>query len=182
MARTVPAPPLSVVECLWEVLVWGFGVLFLSCVCVSVSGVLFSVGVCVCVTCSSFYTAFIYTLPFPTEQYPPQVSETVHYLHHSHRLIHTASFTPRYSHRHIHTISFNPPHSHCLIHTMHRQTAQVAKAKLPLHVTTPCTHLPTPGIWHASESRFQVRFPEIFFIANQRVDSYPRWFSFFLSC
>jgi len=26
----------------------GFGVLFLSCVCVSVSGVLFSVGVCVC--------------------------------------------------------------------------------------------------------------------------------------
>jgi len=27
--------------------VWGFGVLFLSCVCVSVSGVLFSVGVCV---------------------------------------------------------------------------------------------------------------------------------------
>ena len=29
--------------------VWGFGVLFLSCVCLSVSGVLFSVGVCVCV-------------------------------------------------------------------------------------------------------------------------------------
>jgi len=28
-----------------------FGVLFLSCVCVSVSGVLFSVGMCVCVTC-----------------------------------------------------------------------------------------------------------------------------------
>jgi len=28
------------------VFVWGFGVLFLSCVCVS--GVLFSVGVCVC--------------------------------------------------------------------------------------------------------------------------------------
>jgi len=26
----------------------GFGVLFLSCVCVSVSGVLFSVGLCVC--------------------------------------------------------------------------------------------------------------------------------------
>jgi len=34
-------------ECLWGVFVWGFGVLFLSCVCVSVSGVLFSVGVCV---------------------------------------------------------------------------------------------------------------------------------------
>jgi len=34
----------------WEVFVLGFGVLFLSCVCVcvSVSGVLFSVGVCVC--------------------------------------------------------------------------------------------------------------------------------------
>jgi len=28
--------------------VWGFGVLFLSCVSVSVSGVLFSVNVCVC--------------------------------------------------------------------------------------------------------------------------------------
>jgi len=28
---------------------WGCGVLFLSCVCVSVSGVLVSVGVCVCV-------------------------------------------------------------------------------------------------------------------------------------
>ena len=46
--RTVVAPPSSVVKCLWEVFVWGFGVLFLPCVCVSVSGVLFSVGVCVC--------------------------------------------------------------------------------------------------------------------------------------
>jgi len=45
------APPSSVVKCLWEAFVWGFGVLFLPCVCVSVSGVLFSVGVCVCVTC-----------------------------------------------------------------------------------------------------------------------------------
>jgi len=42
------APPSSVVKCLWEVFVRGFGVLFLSCACVSVSGVLFSVGVCVC--------------------------------------------------------------------------------------------------------------------------------------
>ena len=49
MARTVVAPPSSVVKCLWEVFVWVFGVLFLSCECVSVSGVLFSVGVCVCV-------------------------------------------------------------------------------------------------------------------------------------
>ena len=50
VARTVVAPPSSVVKCLWEVFVWGFGVLFLSCacVCVSLSGVLFSVGVCVC--------------------------------------------------------------------------------------------------------------------------------------
>jgi len=46
VVRTVVAPPLSVVECLWGVFVWGCGVLFLSCVCVS--GVLFSVGVCVC--------------------------------------------------------------------------------------------------------------------------------------
>ena len=37
----------SVVNCLWEVFVWGFRVLFLSSVCVSMSGVLFSVGVCV---------------------------------------------------------------------------------------------------------------------------------------
>jgi len=51
VARTVVAPPSSVVKCLWEVFVWGFGVLFLSCACVSVSGVLFSVGVCVCMTC-----------------------------------------------------------------------------------------------------------------------------------
>jgi len=43
----VVAPPSSVVKCLQGVFVWGFGVLFLSCVCVS--GVLFSVGVCVCV-------------------------------------------------------------------------------------------------------------------------------------
>ena len=46
MARTVDAPPSSVVKCLWGVFVWGSGVLFWSCVCVS--GVLFSVGVCVC--------------------------------------------------------------------------------------------------------------------------------------
>ena len=37
----------SVVKCVWEVFVWGFRVLFLSCVCMSVSGVLFAVGVCV---------------------------------------------------------------------------------------------------------------------------------------
>jgi len=49
VARTVVAPPSSVVKCLWGVFVWGFRVLFLSRVCVS--GVLFSVGVWVCVTC-----------------------------------------------------------------------------------------------------------------------------------
>jgi len=49
--HTVVAPPSSVLKCLWEVFVRGFGVLFLSCACVSVSGVWFSVGVCVCVTC-----------------------------------------------------------------------------------------------------------------------------------
>jgi len=38
----------KVVKCLWEVFIWGFGVLFLSCVCASVSGVVFSVGVCMC--------------------------------------------------------------------------------------------------------------------------------------
>jgi len=45
------APPSSVVKCFWGVFVRGFEVLFLSSVCVSVSGVLFSVGVCVCATC-----------------------------------------------------------------------------------------------------------------------------------
>ena len=49
--ESVVAPPSSVVKCLWKVFVWGFRVLFLSCACVSVSGVLFSVGVYVCVTC-----------------------------------------------------------------------------------------------------------------------------------
>jgi len=48
VARTVVAPPLSVVKCLWEVFVWG------SCrarVCAGVGGVV-SVGVsCVGVTC-----------------------------------------------------------------------------------------------------------------------------------
>jgi len=48
VARTVVAPPSSVVKYLWEVFVCGCVVLFLSCACVSVSGVLFSVGVCVC--------------------------------------------------------------------------------------------------------------------------------------
>jgi len=41
--------PSSVVKCLWVVFVWG--VVLVVCVCVSVSGVLFSVAVCVCVTC-----------------------------------------------------------------------------------------------------------------------------------
>jgi len=49
VARTVVAPPSSVVKCLWEVFVWGFGVLFLSCVCVGVGGVVLCR--CVCVTC-----------------------------------------------------------------------------------------------------------------------------------
>jgi len=41
--------PPCVVKCVWEVFVWGFVVLFLSFVCVSVSGVNpFSVGVCAC--------------------------------------------------------------------------------------------------------------------------------------
>ena len=39
--------PSTETECLWEVFVWWFGVLFLSCGCVSMSGVVFSVGVCV---------------------------------------------------------------------------------------------------------------------------------------
>jgi len=46
VARTVVAPPSSVVKCLWEVLVWG--VVLVVCVCVSSSWVVFSVGVCVC--------------------------------------------------------------------------------------------------------------------------------------
>jgi len=38
--------PSSIVKCLWELFVWGFGVLFFR-VCASVLGVLVSVGVCV---------------------------------------------------------------------------------------------------------------------------------------
>jgi len=49
------APPSSVVKRLRGVFVWVFGVLFLLCFCVSVSGMLFSVGVRVCVTCGYFY-------------------------------------------------------------------------------------------------------------------------------
>ena len=45
---------------LWEVFVWGFGVVFLSCACVSVSGVLFSVGACVCVCVCVCVTSFSY--------------------------------------------------------------------------------------------------------------------------
>jgi len=45
VARTVVAPPSSVVKCLWEVFVWGFGRLFLSCVCVG--GVVLCRCVCV---------------------------------------------------------------------------------------------------------------------------------------
>ena len=48
VARTVVAPPLNVVKCLWEVFVWGS---CLARVCAGVGGV-FSVGVsCVRVTC-----------------------------------------------------------------------------------------------------------------------------------
>jgi len=45
--RTVVALPSSVVKCLWEVFVWGFGALFLSCVCVCVAGVVLCWCVCV---------------------------------------------------------------------------------------------------------------------------------------
>jgi len=48
-------------KCVWEVFVWGFGVLFLSCACVSVSGLLFSVGVCVCDLFIFFQTVHIQT-------------------------------------------------------------------------------------------------------------------------
>jgi len=62
VARTVVAPPSSVVECLWEVFVGVWGVVLVVCVCVgvggvvlcrcvcSVPGVLLSV-VCECVSC-----------------------------------------------------------------------------------------------------------------------------------
>jgi len=48
VALTVVAPPSSVDKCLWEVFVWGFGVLFLLCVCVGVGGVVLCRCVCVC--------------------------------------------------------------------------------------------------------------------------------------
>jgi len=59
-ARTVVAPPSSVVKCVWGVFVWGFwGVVLVVCVCVDVGGVVLCV--CVCVTCWSFYTSFAFT-------------------------------------------------------------------------------------------------------------------------
>ena len=48
VARTVVAQPSSVVKCLWEVFVWGFGVLFLSCACVCRCRGCCSLSVCVC--------------------------------------------------------------------------------------------------------------------------------------
>jgi len=36
-----------VVKCVWGVFVWGFGVVFLSCVCVGVGGVVLCRWVCV---------------------------------------------------------------------------------------------------------------------------------------
>ena len=47
VARTVTAPPSSVVECLWGVFVCRFGVLFVSCVCVGVGGAVLCRFVCV---------------------------------------------------------------------------------------------------------------------------------------
>ena len=46
-AGIIVAPPSSVVKCLWEVFIWGFGVLFLSCVCGRCRGCC-SLSVCVC--------------------------------------------------------------------------------------------------------------------------------------
>ena len=42
-------------NCLWEVFVWGFGVLFSSCVCVCRCRGCCSLSVCMCVTCWSFF-------------------------------------------------------------------------------------------------------------------------------
>jgi len=39
------------VKCVWEMFVWGFGVLFLSCACVCRCPGGCSLSVCVCVTC-----------------------------------------------------------------------------------------------------------------------------------
>jgi len=44
VARTVVAPPSSVVKCLWEVFVWG--VVLVVCVCVGVGGVVLCWCVC----------------------------------------------------------------------------------------------------------------------------------------
>jgi len=46
VARTVVAPPSSVVKCLWEVFVWG--VVLVVCVCVCVCHNCCSLSVCVC--------------------------------------------------------------------------------------------------------------------------------------
>ena len=68
VARTVVAPPSSVVKCLWEVFVWGFGVLFLSCVCVCVGigGVVLCRCVCVCVCDRLICSHLLFTPPLFT--------------------------------------------------------------------------------------------------------------------
>ena len=48
VARTVVAPPSSVVKCLWEVFVWGVVLVVCVCVCVVVGGVVLCRCVCVC--------------------------------------------------------------------------------------------------------------------------------------
>jgi len=107
-SQCVVAPPSSVVKSLWEVFVWRFGVLFLSCcVCRCWGCCSLSVCVYVCVTCSCL------TPPTPFE--PRAYSHTLSI--HTPLFIHTPSpFTPPL-HSHplsIHTPSpFTPPlHSH----------------------------------------------------------------------
>jgi len=62
LVRTVFAPPSSVVNCLWELFVWGFGVLFLSCVCVCVCRCrgCCSLSVCACVRLVDLFTPYVY--------------------------------------------------------------------------------------------------------------------------
>jgi len=55
LARTVVAPPSSVVKCLWGVFAWGFGVVFLSCVCRCRCRGCCSLLVCVCVCVTCFF-------------------------------------------------------------------------------------------------------------------------------
>ena len=114
MARTVVAPPLSVVKCLSEVCVWGFGVLFLSCACVCRCRGCCSLSVCVCVWPVDLFTPFPQALLAGLRELVHSYLFTASYSHLFHRpcwLVCASSFTASSSQLHIHSYLFTASYS-----------------------------------------------------------------------